>query len=161
MGKTQSKESADKSTGMTKWECQLVLDTWRTFCTDNQQAGILIFSAFLTQNPCLLPLFHRLRAMPLKMLPSDPTFRAHACSVAYQITAMVNSADDSVLLEALVRKNALAHTSKPGVYPQHFEILASVIMEVLQSKGEKTPLTPTAVTAWKKLFEVRLTVLAL
>ncbi|XP_072142896.1 uncharacterized protein [Dermacentor andersoni] len=96
--------------------------------------------------------------MPLKMLPSDPTFRAHACSVAYQITAMVNSADDSALLEALVRKNALAHTTRPGVYPQHFDILASVIMKVLQSKKEKTRLTPAAVTAWKKLFEFMLAV---
>ncbi|KAH6932093.1 hypothetical protein HPB50_002848 [Hyalomma asiaticum] len=156
----QSKEATFKSTGMTLSECRLVQDTWRTFCTNKKQSGVLIFGAFLTQNPHLLPLFRRFRAMPLKMLTSDPAFRAHACSVGYQITAMVNSADDPVLLEALIRKNALSHTTRQGVYPQHFEILGKVILEVLQSKDEKRKLTPAAVAAWKKLLEFMMTVIS-
>ncbi|KAL3181536.1 hypothetical protein MRX96_008586 [Rhipicephalus microplus] len=126
---------------MTLSECHLVQETWHAFCSSNSESGVLIFGAFLTQNTHLLPLFRRFRAMPLPMLTTDPAFRAHACSAAYKIMVMVNNADDPVLLENLIRKNALAHNTGEGVFSQHFETLARIIVGVMQYKDHKKKLT--------------------
>ncbi|KAK8763676.1 hypothetical protein V5799_033709 [Amblyomma americanum] len=156
MGNAHGKEVADDNTGMTQSECRLLHDTWHGFCSANHEGGVLIFSAFLTQNPSLLTLFRRFRVMPLAMLPSDPAFRAHACTVAYQVTSMVDNAGDPVLVEALIRKNAVLHTTKAGVYPHHFDILGRVLMEVMVRRDDKKQITPAAFTAWRKLLEFML-----
>ncbi|KAH7961471.1 hypothetical protein HPB52_009292 [Rhipicephalus sanguineus] len=64
---------------------------------------------------------------------------------------MVDYANDTVLLEALIRKNAVAHADRRGVMPEHFRVLGKTIVEVLQARDER--MTPTAVRAWEKLFD--------
>ncbi|KAK8786865.1 hypothetical protein V5799_023358 [Amblyomma americanum] len=67
---------------------------------------------------------------------------------------MVDNTQDPVLLEKLIRKNAMEHTERRGVMPDHFRILGKTVIEVLHAMNERR-MNKAAVLAWEKLFVVR------
>ncbi|XP_065304437.1 cytoglobin-1-like [Dermacentor albipictus] len=151
-------EEEDVDTGLTRTEARLLRKTWQYYCLHNRDYGYIIFLSFFIKTRGALQMFQRFRHKPLGELPDDPQFRAHAAAVTFQLTSMVDNADDAVLLEALIRKNAKAHTERQGVMPDHFRMLGRTVVEVLHTRHE-TNMTPIAVLAWEKLFEymVRIT----
>ncbi|KAH7964759.1 hypothetical protein HPB49_001208 [Dermacentor silvarum] len=145
-------EEEDIETGLTRTDTRLLRKTWHYYCVDNRDYAVIIFLSFFIKSRGALQLFRRFRDKPLGKLPEDPQFRAHAIAVSFQLTSMVDTADDAVLLEALIRKNAVAHTERHGVMPDHFRMLGNTVVEVLHARNERR-MTPTAVRAWEKLFE--------
>ncbi|KAH6937904.1 hypothetical protein HPB50_005038 [Hyalomma asiaticum] len=145
-------EEEDPVTGLTGTETRMLRNTWHHYCVANRDYAVVIFLSFFIKWPDSKQLFPRFRNRPVGDLPKDPQFRAHAISVSFQLTAMVDCADDAVLLEALIRKNAVAHSGRRGVMPEHFRLLGSTVVEVLQTMDERC-MTPAAMIAWKKLFD--------
>ncbi|XP_077560815.1 cytoglobin-2-like [Haemaphysalis longicornis] len=147
----RKKEVPDPTTGLTASDTKLVRETWRSLCSLDSDYGVLVFQALFIRHPEFLPMFSRFKDKDVDSLPDDVHFRAHACAVGNQLTSMVGSADDVRLLDALIQKNAMAHTKRRGVAPPHFHELGSCVIEVLALKFEKM-MTPQAVAAWEKLF---------
>ncbi|KAH7961891.1 hypothetical protein HPB52_013232 [Rhipicephalus sanguineus] len=153
MGHRISKETMNPRTGLTPTENRLLKKTWRSLCDNNRDYGVLILQGFFAKQPDAIHLFQHFRGKPAKSLPTDMSFRIHACAVGYQLTSMVENCDDVELLEALIRKNAQVHKPHLGVTPMHFRIMTKAIMDVLHAKVSKL-MTPDAVVAWEKLFTV-------
>ncbi|XP_049270012.1 uncharacterized protein LOC125757847 [Rhipicephalus sanguineus] len=160
MGHRISKETMNPRTGLTPTENRLLKKTWRSLCDNNRDYGVLILQGFFAKQPDAIHLFQHFRGKPAKSLPTDMSFRIHACAVGYQLTSMVENCDDVELLEALIRKNAQVHKPHLGVTPMHFRIMTKAIMDVLHAKVSKL-MTPDAVVAWEKLFTFIVTVTAI
>lgn len=152
MGNSLKKvEEPDPRTGLTATECKLIRKSWHDFCIGNGDYGVILFKSFFIKSPESLKLFRHFRSKSVGSLPDDPHFRAHACSVGYQLTSMVEFVDDPPLLEALIRKNAFAHTERMGATPEKFVVLGQTVVEVLSARNERL-MTPATVAAWRKLF---------
>ncbi|KAH9372632.1 hypothetical protein HPB48_016324 [Haemaphysalis longicornis] len=149
----RKKKVSNPVTGLTASDTKLVRDTWRSLCGLHTDYGVLVFQTLFSRHPEFLPMFSRFRDNDVGSLPDDVHFRAHAYAVGNQLTSMVDCADDARLLDALIQKNAKAHTGRPGVAPRHFHDLGSCVIAVLALKFEKM-MTPQAVAAWEKLFAV-------
>ncbi|KAH7959726.1 hypothetical protein HPB49_013316 [Dermacentor silvarum] len=121
MGGAFRKEIPDPRTGLTERERAAILQTWKRFLDAHKDYGELIFLAMFTRHPDYIELFRQFRGKTAAELPGEAQFRAHACAVGYQLSSMVDSVHDSVLLEALIRKNAISHLERPGVHPFHFQ----------------------------------------
>ncbi|KAK8786863.1 hypothetical protein V5799_023360 [Amblyomma americanum] len=147
-------EEEDPRTGLTHTECRLLRQTWHYYCLENRDYGVLIFTSFFVKSPESLSLFPRFCNRPVGQLTNDPQFRAHAFAVGTQLTSMVDNTQDPVLLEKLIRKNAMEHTERRGVMPDHFRILGKTVIEVLHAMNERR-MNKAAVLAWEKLFVVR------
>lgn len=157
MGGLLGKGVPDPVTGMTERERRAVEQTWSQFVKANPEYGVVVFSALFEHHPDYLKLFPAFRGKQLQELEHDAKFRAHGCAVGYQLSSMVDSMRDPVLLDALIRKNATAHLERKGVGPFHFQSLGKVVIEVLKSEEEKT-MTPVAVEGWEKLFALMLNI---
>ncbi|KAH9378056.1 hypothetical protein HPB48_010608 [Haemaphysalis longicornis] len=121
MGSLLSKGVPDPVTGMTERERRGVEQSWSQFVKSNPEYGVVMFAALFEHHPDFLKLFPAFRGKQLKELEQDAKFRAHGCAVGYQLSSMVDSMRDPVLLEALIRKNATAHLVRKGVGPFHFQ----------------------------------------
>ncbi|KAH7956008.1 hypothetical protein HPB52_005672 [Rhipicephalus sanguineus] len=117
MGSAFRKEVPDPRTHMTERERGVVTRTWKSFQGAHKDCGELIFLTMFSRHPDYLQLFRQFRGKIIDELPEDAQFRAHACAVGYQLCSMVDSVSDSVLLEALIRKNAISHLERQGVHP--------------------------------------------
>ncbi|KAK8780485.1 hypothetical protein V5799_018174 [Amblyomma americanum] len=137
---------------MTDHEKKLVRRSWHKFCQQNPDYGVLIFVGMFTQYPDYLELFPRFRGRDLRALEGDPKFRAHACAVGHQLSALVECMEEPDVLAELIRKNAVNHLARRGVEPEHFESLLAVTLEQMMSHVGPL-MTPAAVRAWKKLFK--------
>ncbi|XP_050028831.1 uncharacterized protein [Dermacentor andersoni] len=144
-------ELPDEASGMTENQKNLIRSTWRTFCNDNREYGVLMFLSLFVKHPELLPMFRNFRSKHVATLKDDPAFRAHGCAVGYHLTSMVENLTDPATFEVLVRRNATEHLRRKGVTPHHFELMGECVVGVLQAKEERI-MTPAAVEAWKKFL---------
>lgn len=151
MGGAFRKEIPDPRTGLTERERAAILQTWKRFLDAHKDYGELIFLAMFTRHPDYIELFRQFRGKTAAELPGEAQFRAHACAVGYQLSSMVDSVHDSVLLEALIRKNAISHLERPGVHPFHFQSLGLAVIDAMKAKDEKG-MTFVAIGAWEKFF---------
>ncbi|KAL1476458.1 hypothetical protein MTO96_036479 [Rhipicephalus appendiculatus] len=140
MGSAFRKEVPDPRTHLTERERSVVTHTWKRFQGAHKDYGELIFLTMFSRHPDYLQLFRHFKDKSIDELPADAQFRAHACAVAYQLSSMVDSVHDSVLLEALIRKNAMSHLERPGVHPFHFQFLLAVTVKVF----DECPASATA-----------------
>lgn len=141
----------DHRSGLSHHDCVLIKQSWQDFTANNKEYGLQIFIAFFTKAPETIELFRNFRGKPLTELAKEPQFRAHAWAVGYQLASMVEYAEDSTLLEALIRKNAKSHTTRRGVRPEHFVLIGKTVIEVMKKKSAK-PMSPAAIASWEKLF---------
>ncbi|XP_065289757.1 uncharacterized protein [Dermacentor albipictus] len=153
MGNTSRKtgELPDEVSGLTENQKNLVRSTWRTFCNDNREYGVLMFLSLFVKHPEFLRMFHNFRSKHVATLKDDPAFRAHGCAVGYHLTSMVENLTDPAAFEVLVRRNATEHLRRKGVTPHHFELMGGCVVDVLQAK-EGRIMTPAALEAWKKFL---------
>ncbi|XP_075539965.1 globin-like [Dermacentor variabilis] len=157
MGGAFRKEIPDPRTGLTERERAAILQTWKHFQTAHKDYGELIFLAMFTRHPDYIELFRHFRGKSLAQLPGEAQFRAHACAVGYQLSSMVDSVNDSVLLEALIRKNAISHLERQGVHPFHFQSLGTAAIEAMKERDERG-MNFIAIGAWEKFFAFLLAV---
>ncbi|KAK8776283.1 hypothetical protein V5799_030372, partial [Amblyomma americanum] len=137
---------------MTPREKRLVRDSWRRFCDKNPDYGVLLFLSMFTKHPQYIALFRSFRGKNVRQLHEDPTFRAHAYAVGHQLSAMVESLEDPLVLIELIRKNATNHRMRQGVRPENFEGLFSAVVEEMVS-SDVSLMTQATVKAWERLFE--------
>ncbi|KAH8042792.1 hypothetical protein HPB51_025844 [Rhipicephalus microplus] len=146
-------ELPDTISGLTENEKNLIKSTWRAFCSNNREYGVLLFLSLFVRHPEYLPKFRNFRANNAAGLKDDPAFRAHGCAVGYHLTSMVDNILDPATFEVLVRRNATEHLHRQGVRPSHFEVMGEIVINVLQAKEERL-MTPAAVDSWKKFLSV-------
>ncbi|XP_077528369.1 cytoglobin-1-like [Haemaphysalis longicornis] len=152
MGNVLHKDVADPRTGMTPREERLVRDSWRNFTRKNPDFGVIVFQRMFRKYPEYQKLFERFKNADVQTLPSNPKFRAHACSVGFQLSAIVESLDDPDAVAELIHRNAVNHTKHAGVRPPNFEGFFSAVLEEMEAKN-KSFMTPPVVAAWVKFFE--------
>ncbi|KAH9384890.1 hypothetical protein HPB48_026919 [Haemaphysalis longicornis] len=157
MGAGLCKEVPDPRTGMTERERRAIQETWKQFTKSNHEYGVVVFGAMFDRYPEYLNLFPLFRGKSTKELADDPKFRAHGCAVGYQLSSMVDSLGDPELVEALIRKNAIAHLERRGVSPFHFQSLGHAVVEVLKEEEGKV-MTPPVIAAWEKLFALMVSI---
>lgn len=153
MGNSLRKAATSGSKELTYRERKHVRHSWQAFCRAKPDYGVLIFVEFFQRYPSYVQLFPPFRDQPLKDLVCNHRFRAHGCAVGHQISAVVDTLDDPEVMIELIRKNAVNHTAKPGVQPEHFERILHVMLETMQTRCPEQ-FTQDVVAAWTKLFDV-------
>ncbi|XP_075739996.1 hemoglobin subunit beta-1-like [Rhipicephalus microplus] len=144
-------ELPDTVSGLTENEKNLIKNTWRAFCSNNRECGVLLFLSQFVRHPEYLPMFRNFRANNVAGLKDVPAFRAHGCAVGYHLTSMVDNILDPATFEVLVRRNATEHLQRQSVWPSHFEVMGEIVINVLQAKEERL-MTPAAINAWRKFL---------
>ncbi|KAH6924888.1 hypothetical protein HPB50_025903 [Hyalomma asiaticum] len=158
MGNALRKGLGNQRSGcLTDREKTLIRNTWRKFCEKNPDYGVRIFIAMFTEHPEYLQLFPRFRNKGLRTLRNDAKFRAHACAVGHQLSAIVECIEDDEVMVELIRKNAANHLKRAGVRPSSFESLSSATLEEMMASNGPL-MTPDTVRAWEKLFEIMNTI---
>lgn len=148
----QKDDVADPRTGMTPREERLVRDSWRNFTRKNPDFRVIVLQRMFSNHPEYQNLFERFKQADVQTLPSNPKYRAHACVVGFQLSAIVESLDDPDVVAELIQRNAVNHTKLAGVRPPNFEGFFSAVLEEMEAKNKRS-MTPPVVAAWAKLFE--------
>ncbi|XP_064477970.1 globin-like [Ornithodoros turicata] len=149
---SNQQDTPDPKTGLTPREKNLVRDTWALVRKDVKSNAVAIFLMLFERHPPYQKLFSGFADVPADQLASDTRLAAHAMSVAYALTALIDNLDDADCLVELVRKTATNHTRRP-VTLQHFENLMVVIVDTLKDRlGNK--MTPAATSAWEKTLRL-------
>ncbi|KAL1437594.1 hypothetical protein MTO96_048802 [Rhipicephalus appendiculatus] len=139
--------------GLTDREKRLIRNSWRKFCEQNPDYGVRIFIGMFAKHPEYLQMFPRFRDKELRTLRDDAKFRAHACAVGHQLSAIVECIEDDEVFNELIRKNAANHLPRAGVGPSNFESLFSAALEQMVASN-RALMTPATVSAWEKLFKI-------
>ncbi|XP_075728362.1 uncharacterized protein LOC142769213 isoform X2 [Rhipicephalus microplus] len=105
------------------------------------------------KHPEYLQMFPRFRDKELQTLRDDAKFRAHACAVGHQLSAIVECIEDDEVFIELIRKNAANHLPRAGVSPSNFESLFAAALEQMVASN-KALMTPATMRAWEKLFKI-------
>ncbi|KAL3200184.1 hypothetical protein MRX96_043596 [Rhipicephalus microplus] len=135
--------------GLTENEKNLIESTWRAFCSNNCEYGVLLFLSMFVRHPEYLPMFRNFRAKHLAI-------REHRCVIGYHLMSMVENILDPATFEVLVRRNATEHLRRQGVRLRPFEV---IVIDVLEAE-EKRLITPAAVDAWEKFLSYMVTIIA-
>ncbi|XP_075531955.1 globin-like [Dermacentor variabilis] len=142
---------------LTAREKKLIRNSWRKFCERNPDYDVDIFIGMFAKHPEYLQLFPRFRDKELRALRDDADFRAHACAVGQQLSAIVDCTEDDEVLIELIRKNAADHLPRAGVRPANFEGLFAATLEQMVAIN-RALMTPATVNAWRRLFEIMNTI---
>ncbi|KAH7934679.1 hypothetical protein HPB51_028955 [Rhipicephalus microplus] len=145
-GQHKTGELPNMVLGLTENEKNLIESTWRAFCSNNREYGVLLFLSLFVRHPEYLSMFRHFRA-------KHPAFRAHGCAIGYHLTSMVENILDPATFEVLVRRNTTEHLRHQGIRPRHFEVMGEIVIDVPQAT-EKRLMTPAAIDAWKKFLSV-------
>ncbi|KAH7934669.1 hypothetical protein HPB51_028971 [Rhipicephalus microplus] len=148
-GPRKTGELPNTVSGLTENEKNLIESTWRAFCSNNREYGVLLFLSLIVRHPEYLPMFRNFRT-------KHPAFREHRCVIGHHLTCMVVNILDPATFEVLVRRNATEPLRRQGVRLRHFEV---IVIDVLQAE-EKRLITPAAVDAWEKFLSYMVTVIA-
>ncbi|KAH7934045.1 hypothetical protein HPB49_020835 [Dermacentor silvarum] len=157
MGNALRKNLGDQRSRLTESEKRLIRNSWRKFCERNPDYGVRIFIGMFAKHPEYLQLFPRFRDKELRTLRDDAKFRAHACAVGHQLSAIVECIEDDEVLIELIRKNAANHLPRAGVRPSNFEGLFAAALEQMVASN-RALMTPATVNAWERLFETMNTI---
>ncbi|KAL3212927.1 hypothetical protein MRX96_035755 [Rhipicephalus microplus] len=153
MGNAFRRGSSDQRSGLTDREKRLIRNSWRKFCEQNPDYGVRIFISMFAKHPEYLQMFPRFRDKELQTLRDDAKFRAHACAVGHQLSAIVECIEDDEVFIELIRKNAANHLPRAGVSPSNFESLFAAALEQMVASN-KALMTPATMRAWEKLFKI-------
>ncbi|XP_065283267.1 globin-like [Dermacentor albipictus] len=157
MGNVLHKRLSYQRCSLTEHDKKLIRKSWRKFCERNPDYGVRIFIGMFAKHPEYLQLFPRFRDMELRALRHDAKFRAHACAVGHQLSAIVECIEDDEVFVELIRKNAANHLPRVGVRPANFEGLFAAALEQMVA-GNRAFMTPATVNAWERLFEIMNTI---
>ncbi|CAN8009854.1 unnamed protein product, partial [Ixodes pacificus] len=141
----------DTITEMTSQEKHVVRDTWAIFKKDAQTSGVAIFVVLFLKHPAYQKLFVAFAADPIAELPQNPRAIAHALTVAYAISSIIDTLDEPETSAELVRKVATNHVRHPTISGAQFEHMGQAVMEVLAEKLGSA-MNHQAAGSWQKFF---------
>jgi len=142
----------DPKTGLTPRQKLVLKENWALVAKDIKGNGIDLFITFFKHHPEYQKDFQAFANVPFNELKTNKKLQAHAFSVMYALTSMIDNLDDiDCLLEILV-KTGKTHGQR-NIPLKKFEDLAVVVDGFL---GEKlgNVYTPFARCAWQKALEV-------
>lgn len=148
----RSKEMPDPHTGMVAKEKNAVRISWSYFHEHYADNGVSLFIELFTRYPEYKLLFPEFENEATPSLSKNPRLAAHGIAVIYQISALVDSLDDTLLLVELLRKNAYSHYNRRGVTAKHFFTLTQVMKHFLQTKLGPAMMNNEANSGWDKIF---------
>ncbi|KAK8766240.1 hypothetical protein V5799_006976 [Amblyomma americanum] len=153
MGNLNSVEETarDSVTQLSNQEKQAIRETWLQFKKQLRTGSVTMFMVLFLRYPAYQKMFPAFADEPPSELPKNPRMLAHALTVAYAITAIVDSLDEPDTTLELVRKVAVAHALRSPDMKTQFEHMGAAVVDTLIEKLGST-MTPTAVAAWKQLF---------
>ncbi|XP_008546778.1 globin [Microplitis mediator] len=150
-----NEDAVDPVTGLSGREIKLVQSTWAIASKDPVGSGIAIMSGFFERYPEYQSFFPGFKDVPLKDLPGNKRFQAHAVSVITALNSTIDALSDVGLLEATLVTLGERH-GKRGQTAQQFLHLKLVVMDVLrQTLGNK--FTKETEEAWTKTLDAAYT----
>ncbi|CAN8004444.1 unnamed protein product, partial [Ixodes hexagonus] len=141
----------DAVTDMSSQEKQAVRDTWAAFKKDARTSSVAIFVVLFLKYPAYQRLFLAFSNEPTAELPRNARAIAHAITVVYAISAIVDTLDEPETAAELVRKvanNHVRHTSVSGVQFGH---MGQAVVDVLVEKLGHSMSQP-AIESWHRFF---------
>ncbi|XP_065283256.1 globin-like [Dermacentor albipictus] len=157
MGNVLRKNFSNQQCPLTERDKILIRNSWRMYCERNPDYDVSIFIGMFAKYPEYLQLFPRFRDKELRALRNDAAFRAHACAVGQQLSAIVECIEDDEAFVELIRKNAADHVPRAGVRPANFEGFFAAALEQMVACN-RALMTPATVDAWQRLFEIMNTI---
>nr|CAD7411990.1 unnamed protein product [Timema poppensis] len=146
------REEVDPATGLSPKERKLVQDTWKLVNQDAKGNGVALFMALFKAYPHYQREFPSLAKIPLSELATSKKMIAHANTVMYSLTSVIDNLSDPECLQEMLQKIGENHgRRKTGQRP--FLDLKGVFIQLLQGKLGKQ-MTPQAIVAWGKTVDV-------
>lgn len=143
----------DEKTGLTPRQKQIVKDTWDVVKLDIKVNGVDLFIMYFQKHPHYQKVFRAFSDVPISELKGNRRLLAHATSVMYAITSVVDNLNDPDCLVELLAKIGDSHIPR-NLARHHFEDLGSVILEILEIKLGSRLMNDTAKDAWRKTLAV-------
>ncbi|GJQ73526.1 glob1 [Trypoxylus dichotomus] len=145
----------DPVTGLTPKEKALVVSSWNLVKKDLTANGVELFKLFFKHKPEYQNYFP-FRGVPMDELTHDPKLKAHAISVMYALSSIIDNLDNSDVLVNLLQKTGESHRRRK-IPEESFNVLHKTVLELLQ-KGLGPKLSKEGLDAWDKTLTVALKV---
>jgi len=146
-----SLDQVDSKTGLSSREKRVIEENWALVEKDIRGNGVDFFLALFRAHPSYQSYFKSFADVPMDKLKENRKLHAHAFSVMYAISSMVNNLDDIECLLEVLTKTGRAHSPR-NIKIEHFENLAVVFLNFMTEKLGSI-FTPYARTAWAKAFK--------
>jgi len=151
--KRKMSEIADSTTGLTNGEKDIIRNTWAEVKKDIKGNGYDLFIRFFTENPTYQQHFKGFSDVPIAELRGNKKVLAHANSVLYAITSLVDNLDDPECLVEMLKKVSESHVAR-GIAIPMFINLGTTIVGLLIDKLGPNVMDTVAIEAWKKTYGV-------
>jgi hemoglobin-like flavoprotein len=152
-------DAVDPITGLTKREKDIIRDTWAVVRKDIKGNGGELFVRFFTENPSYQQLFKSFKDVPMSELKTNKKVLAHANSVMYAISSLVDNLEDPECLVEMLGKLGTSHNTR-GIDMDKFHNLGITLVGLLQAQLGPKVMDTAAVEAWKKTYGVITSVIA-
>ncbi|XP_034248482.1 globin-2 B chain-like [Thrips palmi] len=149
----------DPVTGLSPKDKHLLTTTWALVKKDAAGNGSHLFRLLFEKHPDVRDMFPFARGKQWAEYSEDARLRAHVSSVMYALTSMVDNLGDVACLDAMVRKLADNHVRR-RVTLEHFKALGGILVQTLQDKLGPSIMTAETTTAWARMYDLVLKVLA-
>ncbi|XP_066247826.1 globin isoform X1 [Euwallacea similis] len=146
-GNTGRTDDPDKLTGLTSRDKYLVKSSWAKIMKAPADNGVALLCLFFEKYPDYVQLFP-FKDVPVSEFNTNVRFRAHANSVVYALSSIVDALNDNNLLVQILTKTGTSHVPR-GVTAEAFLHLKEVTIELFS-----TLFKPEEVEAWKKTLDV-------
>ena len=118
----------------------------------------LLIDRFFTENPSYQQNFKSFKDVPISELSGNKKLLAHAISVLYAVTSLVDNLDDPETLVEMLSKVGQNH-SRRHINLEMFQNLGVSIVGLLIQKLGPQVMDSVAIDAWKKTYGVILSVI--
>lgn len=144
-------DDPDPVTGLTSREKFLVKSTWAKVMKDPAESGTVVLTMLFERHPEYVQLFP-FKDVPPTEFKTNTRFRAHANSVMYALSSIVDALNDNDLLVQILLKTGSSHIPRK-VTKDGFNHLKEVILDVFSTFSKEE------VAAWKKTLDVAFSVI--
>jgi len=151
-------DTPDPATGLTPNEKNTIRKTWDVVKQDIKNNGLDLFVRFFTENPSYQKHFKGFKDVPISELRGNKKVLAHANSVLYAITSLVDNLDDPECLIEMLKKTSESHFKRKIEIPM-FNNLGVSLVGLLVAKLGPELMNEAAVDAWKKTYGVIVSVI--
>ncbi|XP_046990896.1 globin-1 [Schistocerca americana] len=141
----------DPVLGVTPREKRMVTDCWDIVRQDAKGNGTELLLLFFTNNPEAKKRFTSFKDVPISDLRTNPKFHAHANSVMYALTAVVDHLDDPEVMIEMLRKQGENHGRRKITEAEFLALKKDFFQFLLEKLSAK--MTPECIKAWEKIAD--------
>lgn len=145
-------DDPDPVTGLTSRDKYLVKTTWAKLMKSPADSGVALLCLFFEKHPDYIQLFP-FKDVPQTEFKTNIRFRAHANSVVFALSSVVDALNDNDLLVQILTKTGSSHVPR-NVTGKAFIHLKEVTLELFS-----TLFKPEEVEAWRKTLDVAFSVI--